>query len=298
VETNCTDKVDNDGDGKTDCADPDCASDPACKPIETNCTNGIDDDGDGLTDCKDPDCANDPACKTSNIADGQACTADEQCKGGRCIDEATGGWPKGSCSTDCSSASCPTGTKCTQGYCLSTCSCSGTNCSNNGGCRDGYACANMNLDGGGTGTLCLPLCSDDSECDSGHCDMYANLCEPTGTGKKTGKGCTANSDCESQWCITEAASGFPGGYCMSSCNLSTDACGGDGVCYTDGSSGDGVGNCFDGCTKDSDCRTSEQYGCTDTGMGMACYPTCGLPGAGCWSGGDCCSGSCSWLSCN
>jgi Zn-dependent metalloprotease len=27
-----------------------------------NCTNGVDDDGDGLIDCEDPDCATDPAC--------------------------------------------------------------------------------------------------------------------------------------------------------------------------------------------------------------------------------------------
>ena len=31
-------------------------------PGAENCTNGTDDDGDGLVDCADPDCANDPAC--------------------------------------------------------------------------------------------------------------------------------------------------------------------------------------------------------------------------------------------
>ena len=31
-------------------------------PGAENCTNGTDDDGDGLIDCADPDCANDPAC--------------------------------------------------------------------------------------------------------------------------------------------------------------------------------------------------------------------------------------------
>ncbi|MFH2009580.1 MAG: hypothetical protein ABI333_23510, partial [bacterium] len=31
-------------------------------PMETSCTNGIDDDGDGLTDCADVDCAGDPSC--------------------------------------------------------------------------------------------------------------------------------------------------------------------------------------------------------------------------------------------
>ena len=33
---------------------------------ETNCSNGIDDDGDGLIDCIDPDCLGNPACGTPN----------------------------------------------------------------------------------------------------------------------------------------------------------------------------------------------------------------------------------------
>ncbi len=32
------------------------------------CTNGIDDDGDGLVDCDDPDCTDDPGCKTTAIS--------------------------------------------------------------------------------------------------------------------------------------------------------------------------------------------------------------------------------------
>jgi hypothetical protein len=35
-----------------------------CKVAE-DCTNGIDDDGDGLVDCADPDCAGDPTCPTT-----------------------------------------------------------------------------------------------------------------------------------------------------------------------------------------------------------------------------------------
>jgi hypothetical protein len=70
-ETDCDDDVDNDGDGATDCADPDCAADPACAPPqpETDCDDDVDNDGDGATDCADPDCAADPAC--------QGCVEDE-----------------------------------------------------------------------------------------------------------------------------------------------------------------------------------------------------------------------------
>ena len=66
---NCTNGVDDDGDGFIDCEDTDCDQDPACTapPVE-NCTNGTDDDGDGLADCSDPDCSNDPSCVTSGFS--------------------------------------------------------------------------------------------------------------------------------------------------------------------------------------------------------------------------------------
>ena len=62
VETNCTDKIDNDGDSLTDCFDADCYHNPACKAggglENTNalCSDGVDNDGDGETDCEDLDC--------------------------------------------------------------------------------------------------------------------------------------------------------------------------------------------------------------------------------------------------
>ena len=51
----CSDGIDNDGDGLVDCADPDCAHAPECRPHEM-CGNCIDDDGDGLVDYEDADC--------------------------------------------------------------------------------------------------------------------------------------------------------------------------------------------------------------------------------------------------
>lgn len=59
----CDNGRDDDGDGRVDCRDPECADDPACAPNPVElCNNGIDDDGDGLVDCGDRDCARDPAC--------------------------------------------------------------------------------------------------------------------------------------------------------------------------------------------------------------------------------------------
>lgn len=64
TETNCTDRFDNDRDGAIDCADPDCDADAACAlpANERDCGDGLDDDGDGLTDCADSDCLADALC--------------------------------------------------------------------------------------------------------------------------------------------------------------------------------------------------------------------------------------------
>ena len=69
----CTDGIDNDEDGLTDCDDPDCDNAPACQepppppPPAEDCTDGIDNDEDGLTDCDDPDCRDVPACAEPNL---------------------------------------------------------------------------------------------------------------------------------------------------------------------------------------------------------------------------------------
>ncbi len=55
IELDCSDGIDNDGDGIADCADGDC--DFAISCLAEICDNGIDDDGDGLVDCADGDCA-------------------------------------------------------------------------------------------------------------------------------------------------------------------------------------------------------------------------------------------------
>jgi hypothetical protein len=61
-ETVCDDRWDDDCDGLTDGADPDCPAPPA-----ESCANGIDDDEDGLTDCADPECATTTYCHRGGI---------------------------------------------------------------------------------------------------------------------------------------------------------------------------------------------------------------------------------------
>ena len=56
----CSDGIDNDGDGFTDCEDADCEGDSDCA-LEI-CNDGIDNDEDGFTDCDDADCDTSPDC--------------------------------------------------------------------------------------------------------------------------------------------------------------------------------------------------------------------------------------------
>jgi len=98
-ESNCDDGVDDDEDGAIDCADSDCAADPACTE---DCANGVDDDDDEEIDCADRDCAEDDACgelelcgdAMDNDSDGQSDCDDSEC----------------SCDAACGGPSCPGGT--------------------------------------------------------------------------------------------------------------------------------------------------------------------------------------------
>jgi hypothetical protein len=66
----CDNKLDDDGDGKADCDDPECASKPLCAPPAELCDNKLDDDGDSKTDCDDTDCAGEPHCApTAELCD-------------------------------------------------------------------------------------------------------------------------------------------------------------------------------------------------------------------------------------
>ena len=70
TETICNDLIDNDNDTLVDCADQDCADDPACQSecvsqssVETGyCTDGVDNDCDGAIDGQDSDCGPAPEC--------------------------------------------------------------------------------------------------------------------------------------------------------------------------------------------------------------------------------------------
>ncbi len=105
----CTNGADDDGDGATDCADPDCvaACDAGMPTPELACADGVDNDGDGKPDCADADCAS--AC------DGGAVLVELACSDG--VDNDGDGKPD-CADTDCSStcdAGVPSERQCTDG---------------------------------------------------------------------------------------------------------------------------------------------------------------------------------------
>jgi hypothetical protein len=122
----CANRIDDDGDGATDCDDPDCTANPSCAPAAENCTNGVDDDGDGATDCDDSDCAAEPACVPTDEdcangvdddgdgatdCDDSDCTADPACVP-PVEDCANGADDDGDGATDCDDADCTASPAC------------------------------------------------------------------------------------------------------------------------------------------------------------------------------------------
>jgi len=72
-EVDCSDGLDDNFDGKIDCADPSCANKDACPSnLETNCSDGLDNDSDGQFDCADEDCQQDEWCNEICVVDFQA----------------------------------------------------------------------------------------------------------------------------------------------------------------------------------------------------------------------------------
>jgi len=73
LEETCNSGIDEDGDGLTDCEDPDCVEHPDCN-VEEICYSGIDEDENGLTDCEDPACTDEWFCNEP-----QPCNEDGVC---------------------------------------------------------------------------------------------------------------------------------------------------------------------------------------------------------------------------
>ncbi len=252
-ETSCTDGIDNNGNGLTDCEDPDCFDHPACKTdVREICDNGIDDNGNGLTDCDDPQCFNHVACQT----------VQEICDNG--IDDNGNGY------TDCEDAECADHPACrvlgeicddgidNTGNGLTDCE--DPECAYHWSCRDeDYENCTDGIDNNGNGlTDCDdPYCFDHPYCLSGEgslscmgIDVCYRCCTPgdescyfaceyAGTADAQTR-MNAFYDCVAANCGTQCGSGSTEQECSSClglhCSAQIDACdwgyGGSTGCWT------------------------------------------------------------------
>jgi cysteine-rich repeat protein len=128
-----------------------------------SCTNAADDDGDGRVDCDDADCAESTDCVGGTAPLGGACTEAAECEGEApvCLDEVGFGWPGGTCARWCSlvAQDCGEGAACLElpiqsgdrGVCMPDCTADS--------CRTGYECTSYE-----PYRLCYPSCTLDADC--------------------------------------------------------------------------------------------------------------------------------------
>jgi hypothetical protein len=128
-------------------------------PPETNCSDLLDDNYDGLTDCEDPTCKALPTCTPGATPVGGVCSASSDCQANNtdpvCIDQLQFGWPQGYCTEFCdlSTNDCPASSTCAPmldgsggtGLCMASCAVDAD-------CRSGYTCADI-----GGSKVCLDL---------------------------------------------------------------------------------------------------------------------------------------------
>jgi len=269
----CNDNIDNDGDGRFDCLDTDCASNAACNTINEVCNNGTDDDGDNLVDCLDTaDCSTAANCQAAqeNCTNGQDDDGDDDvdCNDSDCATNAacqTGSCDITSIFSD-SPQTCDTGYICgineqAQPACLPEAAFAGGTfydaCGTNGECPKGSGCFNIN-DG-----MCAPYCTvAHPTCPVGGACIYGvegndvlKLCAPTdGCDPVLNTGCTEPEACnmagDDGICGT-AGTVATGGNCGTANCAPTNVCAGtsaqDATCYklckTDGSVSCEAGAC-------------------------------------------------------
>lgn len=224
---------------------------PACTPTssaESKCDDGVDDDCDGKTDCADPDC------EAKACEDGDKCTEGEKCSALACAGGAAKSCDDGNACTDdtcdpktgCSSmkkstGACSAGNPCTEndtcvdGVCTpgTAKTCDDMNPCTTDTCDATAGCKNVNNTGPcDDGTFC----NGADTCKDGTCQVHpGNPC-----GKSCDElidrcvGCLVDADCGP---VTYSAWGACGGF-ASTCDesgtqsrtVTTPKCGAGGVC--------------------------------------------------------------------
>ncbi|MEW5741601.1 MAG: putative metal-binding motif-containing protein [Myxococcota bacterium] len=279
VQELCTDRVDNDCDQLTDCADSTCDQ-QMCGVVmsgggqcnagvcqEIACGDSEDNDGDGVTDCRDvADCAG-QMCGvggTCDGADGGRCVAPNEtslCADGMDNDNDT--------LIDCLDPDCPMGSACSD---LDACTSPDT-CGSDGGCVPG------------SGLMCT---TPPNQCfdTAGSCRPDAGVCEypkvVAGGACDDGRACTKAETCDGDGgCVGTPKCDAPPNSCFAALGTCNEADGG-GCDYTPLA----TGPCSDGnnCTINDTC--DGDGGCAGAPVTCTSTDQCQAP-AGCTDAGAC-----------
>jgi hypothetical protein len=197
-------------------------------------------------------------------AAGEPCRCSIDCApGGRCMTEQQAGYPRGECVFSCDvdgGLPCAAGEVCSLGHCYRPCQTLEE-------CPAGRRCYDR---------LCRSYCTEDDECESGHCDHYRGECTDgtPAVGAGLDAPCKRHDDCRSGLC-------HPGNStCATSCIPSRPSCPEAGGCFPFGTSseegachrstGPGSSTAMMPCEETLDCRPGAGAQCfTEASMG---YP--------------------------
>ncbi len=154
------------GVGQACCANSVCSGSTVCASGSCQTCGGL-----GQPCCSDNSCTS-GSCQGGTCqlhATGERCAVGTDCAGGLCIAQSGAVWPQGYCTQDCASASCATGSGCSQyvatarQLCLALCTWDG----GAGGCRAGYVCDRGLLNASSTAESCISACTTAVDCGSG-----------------------------------------------------------------------------------------------------------------------------------
>jgi hypothetical protein len=273
--------------GVGDCAAGEACRSSRCVPqTETNCTDGADNDGDGLTDCGDPDCLN------QSCDDNNPCTESDKCVAGGCIGTQKICNDSNACTDDtCNSSGgcvfsndnsnscndglfCTAGDSCVNGACIGTANpCAGPdgdgNCAEScnesndtctaadpvgSACTDGSACTSFDVCSNGT---CVGgstvSCDDSNPCTEDSCNPVTGCVNTPygGCNLPNGSPCIANGMCSKGNCECADAACSSKVCSAVDCDCKYNA-NGDGTCNS-GFLNDGVDDPDDTCGAQTCC---------------------------------------------
>ncbi|MBU8900125.1 hypothetical protein KRR26_31420 [Corallococcus sp. M34] len=173
----CSDGIDNDHNGYTDCDDYACSKNPhvtVCpesswsqlqKEVSAEaCSDGVDNDGDGKVDCADPQCSVRSICQSSHVANGEF--SEQACSNG--IDDDGDGY------TDCQDNGCKA---------------SATNCGGSGEGGEDKCADGLDNDNDG-----LPDCEDPGCSGTATCNLGPAIAFTSGMEESTEAACQDGLD--------------------------------------------------------------------------------------------------------